>query len=113
MRRSSDRALTTHVGSLCRSADIAEALRARDYGDGYEEAGFEKILRPAVADVVRRQVEVGVDVPSDGEFGKTSWMGYVSERPGGVQVLAVQDTGRLTAEVSKDMQARPANGIRE
>jgi 5-methyltetrahydropteroyltriglutamate--homocysteine methyltransferase len=55
MKRSSERVRTTHVGSLCRPADVAEALRAREFGEGLDDAEFEKILAPAVADVVRRQ----------------------------------------------------------
>jgi 5-methyltetrahydropteroyltriglutamate--homocysteine methyltransferase len=106
MKRSSERVLTTHVGSLCRPADVAEALRAREHGEGFDDAEFEKILAPAVADVVRRQADAGVDVPSDGEFGKSTWMGYISERLSGLEVT-VQDPDQLVAVVgsfSQDMQ---------
>ena len=106
MKRSSERVLTTHVGSLCRPADVAEALRAREHGEGFEDEEFEKILAPAVADVVRRQADAGVDVPSDGEFGKSTWMGYISERLSGLEVT-VQDPDQLVAVVgsfSQDMQ---------
>ena len=85
MKQSSERILTTHVGSLTRSGAIAEVLRIESLGQPYDEAAFERILEPAVADVVRKQAEVGVDVPSDGEFGKTMWTQYVVERLGGIE----------------------------
>jgi 5-methyltetrahydropteroyltriglutamate--homocysteine methyltransferase len=85
MHRSSSRTLTTHVGSLVRPGPIAEVLRAQSLGQAIDDGAFERILGPAVADVVRKQAEVGVDVPSDGEFGKTMWTQYVIERLGGIE----------------------------
>jgi 5-methyltetrahydropteroyltriglutamate--homocysteine methyltransferase len=85
MHRSSARILTTHVGSLVRPGPIAEVLRAESLGQAIDGGAFEHILGPAVADVVHKQAEVGVDVPSDGEFGKTMWTQYVSERLGGIE----------------------------
>jgi hypothetical protein len=73
MNRSSSRVLTTHVGSLVRPGPIAEVLRAESLGQATDQGAFERILTPAVAEVVRKQVEVGIDVPSVGEFGKTMW----------------------------------------
>jgi 5-methyltetrahydropteroyltriglutamate--homocysteine methyltransferase len=94
MKRSTDRVLTTHVGSLVRPAEIIEVLRAEQYGDPYDQAAFAQTLRPAVSDVVRRQVEAGVDVPSDGEFGKVSWTAYVVERLGGLTQQPMPEGGR-------------------
>lgn len=85
VQRSNERVLTTHVGSLTRPGPIAEVLRAESLGQPFDEAAFERILGPAVADVVRKQAEVGVDIPSDGEFGKTMWTQYVVERLGGIE----------------------------
>jgi hypothetical protein len=65
----------------------------------------ERVLTTHV-DVVRRQIDAGVDVPSDREFGKSTWMGYISERPSGLEVT-VQDPEQLVALVgsfSQDMQ---------
>ncbi len=103
MRRSSDRILTTHVGSLPRPAGIVEVLRAEVGGQTYDEAELECALTPAVADVVRKQVDAGIDIPSDGEFGKASWVEYVIERLGG---LARRDLppGMTTWSTSKDRQ---------
>jgi 5-methyltetrahydropteroyltriglutamate--homocysteine methyltransferase len=62
---------TSHVGSLPRPDDLIEANRAREAGDSTDEAGFQKILHNAVADVVRAQKQAGISIPNDGEFGKS------------------------------------------
>ncbi|MBW4051485.1 MAG: cobalamin-independent methionine synthase II family protein [Proteobacteria bacterium] len=79
MRRSTDRILTTHVGSLPRTQAVTDVLFARAAGepDGPGAAGT---IASAVKDVVRRQVEVGIDIVSDGEMSKISYATYVSER---------------------------------
>jgi 5-methyltetrahydropteroyltriglutamate--homocysteine methyltransferase len=83
MKRSTDRILTTHVGSLVRPMSIRDVLTARDHGAPYDEAAFQKTLKDEVAGVVRKQAEVGIDVISDGEYGKAGWIRYVAERLGG------------------------------
>ena len=103
MKRSSERILTTHVGSLTRPGAIAEVLRIESLGQPYDEAAFERILGPAVTEVVRKQAEVGVDVPSDGEFGKTMWTQYVVERLGGIERRDLPP-GAPVASGSKDRQ---------
>ena len=86
MKRSSDRILTTHVGSLIRPPALQEFLRAKQAGKPYDKAAYGKCLRDSVAEVVRKQAEVGVDVVSDGEFGKSiSWSQYVLERLSGFE----------------------------
>ena len=105
MERSSARILTTHVGSLIRPGPIAEVLRAESLGQPFDAALFERILGPAVADVVRQQVAVGVDVPSDGEFGKTMWTQYVVERLGGIERRELHPARRLrpTARIARTL----------
>src|SRR5271167_988266 len=84
MKRSTDRILTTHVGSLIRPAPLQELLRAKQAGKSYDRAAYEACLKSSVAEVVREQAEVGVDVVSDGEFGKSiSWSQYALERLSG------------------------------
>jgi 5-methyltetrahydropteroyltriglutamate--homocysteine methyltransferase len=91
VRTSQDRILTSHVGSLPRPDDLIAQNRAREEGQG-DEAGFQKTLRAAVADAVRRQRDLGIDVPNDGEFGKAmsqrvnygSWWRYSWQRLGGI-----------------------------
>jgi 5-methyltetrahydropteroyltriglutamate--homocysteine methyltransferase len=80
MRRSTERILVTHVGSLVRPMSIRNVLSARDHGQPHDETAYEKILRDEVADVVRRQAEIGIDIVSDGEYGKSGWIRYVAER---------------------------------
>jgi 5-methyltetrahydropteroyltriglutamate--homocysteine methyltransferase len=91
MQGSQKRIRTTHVGSLCRPADITEALRAQALGESYDVDGFDKLLTTSVAEVVREQVAAGVDVPSDGEYGKSMWTGYVGQRLGGIELRPLDD----------------------
>src|SRR5215468_10812106 len=86
MKRSTERILTTHVGSLIRPAPLQDFLRAKQAGKSYDRTGYEACLKSSVAEVVRKQAEVGVDVVSDGEFGKSiSWSQYVLERLSGFE----------------------------
>jgi len=82
MRRSEDRVLTTHVGSLIRPADLNGA--APDHTD--DPTADAARLREAVKQVVAKQVSVGLDVINDGEFGKSSWSAYILERISGFEV---------------------------
>ena len=91
MKRSTDRILTTHVGSLIRPPSLREFLRARQKGDPLDQRAYAKCLTDSVADVVRRQAEAGVDVISDGEFGKSiSWSQYVLERLSGFERRSIK-----------------------
>ena len=74
MNRSTDRILVTHVGSLVRPMSIRDILSARDHGQPYDEAAYQRTLREEVAGVVRKQAEAGIDVVSDGEYGKAGWI---------------------------------------
>ncbi len=92
MKRSTDRILTTHVGSLIRPAEIKHHLLAKQ-GDGYDEAAHRRSLTTTVAEVVRQQAEAGVDVVSDGEFGKgISWSQYMLERLGGFERRSLDES---------------------
>jgi len=86
MKRSTDRILTTHVGSLIRPQALQEFLRARQSGKPYDVKAYQKCLSDSVADVVREQASAGIDVVSDGEFGKSiSWAQYALERLSGFE----------------------------
>ena len=86
MKRSVDRILTTHVGSLIRPQPLQEFLRAKQAGKPFDQQAYDRCLTRSVADVVRRQAEAGIDVVSDGEFGKSiSWSQYVLERLSGFE----------------------------
>ncbi|HXL48696.1 MAG TPA: cobalamin-independent methionine synthase II family protein, partial [Xanthobacteraceae bacterium] len=81
MKRSSDRILTTHVGSLIRPQPLQAFLRAKQAVKTFDRDGYETCLSESVAEIVRRQAETGIDVVSDGEFGKSiSWSQYALER---------------------------------
>jgi 5-methyltetrahydropteroyltriglutamate--homocysteine methyltransferase len=72
--------LTTHVGSLPRSQAVTDVIFARERGDARDAARDEAVIAQAVADVVRRQVAVGIDIVSDGEMSKISYATYVADR---------------------------------
>jgi len=80
MKRSAERILTTHVGSLARSDSLIPLLRQREHGQPYDRAELARRVRESVADVVRKQVEAGIDILTDGEQGKASFYGYIVER---------------------------------
>jgi 5-methyltetrahydropteroyltriglutamate--homocysteine methyltransferase len=93
MQRSEERILTTHVGSLIRPKELLEltrtpveggqvsrASRGLEYSQEPDDPAYRETLRRAVADVVQHQAAAGVDVVSDGEFGKSSWAAYILER---------------------------------
>jgi 5-methyltetrahydropteroyltriglutamate--homocysteine methyltransferase len=86
MKRSTDRILTTHVGSLVRPDELVEAMKARRSGGGMADAEFDELLSHSVDEIVRQQAEAGIDLVSDGEFGKTiSWSRYILERLAGFE----------------------------
>ena len=85
MKRSTHRILTTHVGSLVRPPEIVEIMRGREPGRPFSDAELAALQR-AVADAVRMQAECGIDIPSDGEFSKSSFSGYVSDRLTGFEI---------------------------
>ena len=72
--------LTTHVGSLPRSQTVTDVIFARERGDARDVAQDDAVIAQAVADVVRRQVEVGIDIVSDGEMSKISYATYIADR---------------------------------
>ncbi|MGQ0428365.1 MAG: cobalamin-independent methionine synthase II family protein [Gammaproteobacteria bacterium] len=80
MRGSTDRILTTHVGSLPRSQAVTDVLFAREQGEVGDPVAAESVITDAVAAVVRRQVDAGVDVVSDGETNKISYATYIADR---------------------------------
>jgi 5-methyltetrahydropteroyltriglutamate--homocysteine methyltransferase len=85
MKRSNDHILTTHVGSLPRPDDLFEMMLARMDGNPVDEAVYAARVRKAVEDSVKQQVDAGLDVVSDGEMGKPSFITYASQRLGGLE----------------------------
>jgi 5-methyltetrahydropteroyltriglutamate--homocysteine methyltransferase len=94
MKRSSNRILTTHVGSLIRPPALQDFLRAKLAGKPYDKFAYDACLKDSVAEVVHKQAEVGIDVVSDGEFGKSiSWSQYVLERLSGFERRPIKPGG--------------------
>jgi len=85
MKLSTDRILTTHVGSLPRPDDLFELMLARQDGKSVDQAAFAQRVRQAVADSVKQQVAAGLDVVSDGEMGKPSFITYAAQRLDGLE----------------------------
>ena len=80
MKRSTERILTTHVGSLIRPAELLAAGEAARTGDAQSQASYAAMLQSATAEVVKKQTEAGIDFVNDGEYGKSSWAAYVLDR---------------------------------
>jgi 5-methyltetrahydropteroyltriglutamate--homocysteine methyltransferase len=86
MKHSTDRILTTHVGSLIRPLELQDFLRLKQGGKPYDEKAYQACLTKSVAEVVKRQAQAGIDVVSDGEFGKSiSWAQYALTRLSGFE----------------------------
>ena len=85
MKRSSDRILTSHTGSLARPPDLIDMLRAKVNGQPYDEAAFAERTRSAIEQVVREQADAGVDIVSDGELSKPQFADYIADRIAGFE----------------------------
>jgi 5-methyltetrahydropteroyltriglutamate--homocysteine methyltransferase len=85
MKRSTERILTTHAGSLARPTDLLDTMRERENGRPYDAQLLDRQVHDAVADRVRQQVENGIDIVTDGEMSKVSFLGYVKDRLGGFE----------------------------
>ena len=86
MKRSENRILVTHVGALPRPQELGALVMTKTRGQTHDTAKLSEWLRSAVGDVVAQQVDAGVDVISDGEYGKTNWTNYIAGRLGGFEI---------------------------
>ncbi len=101
MKYSTQRILTTHVGSLPRPKKVAELIFAKEREEEYDQTEFDVTIAGAVKDAVARQVEVGVDIVSDGEMSKISYATYIKERISGFE-------GDSPRKPPKDLQDYPS-----
>jgi 5-methyltetrahydropteroyltriglutamate--homocysteine methyltransferase len=85
MKHSTQRILTTHVGSLARAESLVSLLRLKEQGQPCDREELARRVREAVTDVVRKQVEAGIDIVTDGEQGKSGFFTYVVERFSGFE----------------------------
>jgi len=104
MRQSTERILTTHVGSLPRSPAVTAMLLTKERGEPYDADAFARVMREAVIDVVARQRAIGIDVVSDGETAKIGYATYVKDRLRGFG-------GENTAKPHLDLKDHP--GLRQ
>jgi len=103
MRRSTERILVTHVGSLARPPDLLEMLVARQEGKPYDRDALAQRTRTAVAEVVQKQIECGVDIVNDGELGKANFSRYTRERLSGFVERAAPVGFKPTSIFGRDM----------
>jgi len=87
MKHSRDRILTTHTGSLPRPADLVEILNAKEQGEDFDREAFAARVRRAIAEIVQRQAQTGLDVIGDGEHSKVNWMAYARGRLSGLEEI--------------------------
>jgi 5-methyltetrahydropteroyltriglutamate--homocysteine methyltransferase len=85
MLRSTDRILTTHAGSLPRPDDLLAMVQARMRGELVDDKAFGQRVTSAVGEIVRQQVEAGIDIVNDGELSKPSFNTYVADRLAGYE----------------------------
>ena len=102
-----ERIPVTHAGSLIRPAELLSFLSAIDQGKAYDSEAYRAVLTKAVADVVARQVEVGVDIVDDGEMGKSTWITYLYERMTGLESRPVEGSVTSILPASRDRQHFP------
>jgi 5-methyltetrahydropteroyltriglutamate--homocysteine methyltransferase len=100
IQQNTDRILTTHVGSLPRPKDLLDLMKARLAGEAYDQAAYDAQVRAAVKDCVRRQVETGIDVVTDGEQSKPGFYTYVRERLDGFEARPHTRANFFAAEVA-------------
>ena len=100
MQQSAHRILTTHVGSLPRPKDLLDLMKAKVSGLAYDKAAYDQRVKSAVAECVRKQVETGIDVVSDGEQSKPGFFTYVRERLEGFEERPGQKRKLFVAEVA-------------
>ncbi len=86
MKTSTDRILTTHVGSMPRPQAVVDQLFAQDQGQAYDQAEFDQVMQRAVREVAAKQVAAGVDIISDGEMSKISYATYIRHRFTGFEI---------------------------
>ncbi len=98
-QQSPGRILTTHIGSLPRPKDLLDLMKAKLSGQAYDEKAYEDRVRTAVADIVKKQVDTGIDIVADGEQSKPGFFSYVRERLEGFEGKADRKFNMFAAEM--------------
>jgi 5-methyltetrahydropteroyltriglutamate--homocysteine methyltransferase len=110
LQASSERILVTHVGSLPRSQAVTDVLFARDRGQVEDEAAASATITEAVREVVRKQVEAGVDVVSDGEMSKITYATYIKDRVTGFAGDTPREPGQDLVEFPRILKRLAESG---
>jgi 5-methyltetrahydropteroyltriglutamate--homocysteine methyltransferase len=117
MRRSSERIITSHAGSLPRTPRLRDLVAAQEAGKPVDQAELNRLTTDAVASAVHRQIESGIDVPNDGEESKSNFTSYIRQRLSGIEERQLPSgarpatiTGRDEAEFPGYFSAHPAFG---
>lgn len=101
METSRDRILTTHTGSLHRPPDLEEMFRRKLAGEPVDEAAFEARLKSAVGEIVKKQIDLGVDIVDDGEFSKVDFFSYAKYRMEGIEARPVRKSANEPVSANK------------
>ena len=107
MQRSTDRIIVSHAGSLVRPPAVRDLLVAKAAGQPYDEARYVSVVRDAVVDGVRHQVECGIDVVTDGELSKLSFTNYARERLGGIEERPTDPNAPIARTYGRDLELFP------
>jgi 5-methyltetrahydropteroyltriglutamate--homocysteine methyltransferase len=105
MKRSTDRILTSHAGSLVRPLDLLEMMREKINGRPYDKAAWDARVKSAVTEIVQQQADAGIDIPSDGELSKPMFADYIADRLNGFEG---ENTGEPFVNFSKRPEPFPA-----
>src|SRR5712692_10148551 len=106
MKRSTDRILTTHVGSLPRPDDLRAMIQQKQQGEAVDPAAFAARVESAVGEIVRRQTDSGIDIVADGEMGRVGFIPYVNERLAGIEPSAAGESANYWGQ-SREYRAFP------
>jgi 5-methyltetrahydropteroyltriglutamate--homocysteine methyltransferase len=106
MKTSGERILTTHVGSLPRPADLHKMTVAKQKGERVDEAAYQAKIKESVAGIVRKQAELGIDIVSDGEMSKPSFITYMNDRLAGFE-MDTADRNQSPWVGSREVKAFP------
>ena len=112
MKTSTTRILTTHVGSLPRTQAVTDVVFAREAGEPVDAAHADAVIAAAVMDVVKRQVDLGVDIVSDGELSKVSYSTYIKDRLTGLGGESTREPAQDMLDFPGTLKRREASGTR-
>ena len=110
MKISTDRILTTHVGSLPRTRVVTDVVFAKEHGTLTDDGLFDRVVSEAVVDVVARQIRAGIDIVSDGELSKISYATYIKDRISGLAGDSPRRTPQDLEEFPGFMQQSASSG---